>query len=637
MFHKQIYIVHNIEGGGTLKYIRDLKVYPAHFIEIRNQAELQRHTFHPYDVILVQQLCTDITPADLVQLQGKVHLVLCIHDFFWFQVHNPIQPRICAEAYLSTPTISEDTRKLFECATLVIHPSKFTKYHYDRYFPTHNTIVQPHNDLVQRDSIRTNRIEQIIYIGMLHERSEYKGDENVQLLQERYPSYRGFRVQFIYCRHTEDDWPQWIPRIHGWLHLNKWGETFCYGLTKTLNSGLPILYNNIGAYRERIPERGHYFKVAEREEEYTDAKLLYHRFEAWMDYILANQGYSKRVELSKVYHDFYTFLCTNHYIPSVTRYIHKTVQPFAVYFPQFHRLKENDINYYPGMTDTLNLHHYNQTHPPLNAPLLMSASSYRITHALQQEQVRLAKSYGFYGFAVYYYWFTTNDITNKHTIMEKGYHHLFELDFPIFFIWANEDWSNNPAFNTSHVITNTYDDPSFTANINHLMQYFKHPNYYKRNNRPVFYLHHPWCITTEAETKLMERLDEACVMNGFDGICFKRNGIEYDFHPNYKKALPRDYTAYVDQIEQTDCMFFDFNNHPRFHFNERKPCTVYTNVTEQAQQQMMKKALQKDVVLFNAWNEWGECITIEPGTKTWDTRLLMLKHNCLRFLANCEK
>ena len=227
-----------------------------------------------------------------------------------------------------------------------------------------------------------------------------------------------------------------------------------------------------------------------------------------------------------------------------------------------------------------------------------------------------------------------NDITNKHTIMEKGYHDLFRFDFPIFFIWANEDWTNNPAFSTSHLITNTYDDKSFSENINNLMRYFKHPNYYKRNNRPVFYLHHPLCMTSDTQALLMEKIDEACVMNGFDGICFKRKGIEYDFHPTHTNGMTTDYTAYVDKYDP-DCMFFDFNNHPRFHFNKRKPCTVYTNVTEQAQQRMMKKVLQKkDLVLFNAWNEWGECMTMEPGTQTGDTRLLMLKHNCLRFLSN---
>ena len=199
-------------------------------------------------------------------------------------------------------------------------------------------------------------------------------------------------------------------------------------------------------------------------------------------------------------------------------------------------------------------------------------------------------------------------------------------------MWANEDWSNNPAFNTSYTITNTYDEYSFRENIRNLMRYFKHPNYYKRNNRPVFYIHHTWCMTPEEQVLFIKRLNEACVANGFDGIYLKRNGLEYEFHPN--KMYTTDYEAYVDQVEDPDCMFFDFNNHPRFHFNKTKPCTVYTNVTEKAQDQFMKKALRKDIVLLNAWNEWGEHMTMEPGTHTGDTRLLMLKHNCLPFLTN---
>lgn len=639
MFHKQLYILHNIEGGGTLKYIRDLQEYPTHFIEMHNQADLQSHTFHPYDVILVQQLCMDITPADLVRLHEEtgVHLILCIHDFFWFQVHHPIQPKICASAYLHSPTISKDTLQLFERASLVVHPSKFTQQHYAKYFPSHNTLVQPHNDLVQRESKCTQPISKVIRIGMLHERSEYKGDEHVQLLQQRFPYYRGVRVQFVYCVHTEHDWQKWIPSLHGLLHLNKWGETYCYGLTKSLNSGLPILYHNLGAYRERVPVREHYVKVAEREEDWGNVALLYHKCEAWLDYIWANQGKYKYsfLDTTKTRHDFYTFLCTNQHVPTVTAHIHQTVHPFAVYFPQFHRLKENDLNYYLGMTDTLNLHHYNQTHPRLNEPLLMPARMYNATHLpLLQEHVQLAQTHGLKGFAVYYYWFTTNDITHKHTIMEKCYNLLFQLDFPVFFIWANEDWSNNPAFNVSKTITNTYDEKSFQKNINHLMRYFRHRNYYKRNNRPVFYLHHPGYMTTPLQELLMLKMDEACVMNGFDGICFKRNGIEYDFHPNYKQKHSTDYSVYVDQVKEPDCMFFDFNNHPRFHFNKHKPCTQYTNVTEQAQQRFMKKVLKKDVVLLNAWNEWGEGMTMEPGTQTGDTRMLMLKHNCLPFLSD---
>ena len=32
--------------------------------------------------------------------------------------------------------------------------------------------------------------------------------------------------------------------------LNEWGETYGYLLTKIINSGLPLLYNNFGAVKE---------------------------------------------------------------------------------------------------------------------------------------------------------------------------------------------------------------------------------------------------------------------------------------------------------------------------------------------------------------------------------------------------
>jgi hypothetical protein len=49
--------------------------------------------------------------------------------------------------------------------------------------------------------------------------------------------------------------------IHSILFLNKWGETYCYSLTHALQSSIPLLYSNIGAFTERIPKLEHYFLV----------------------------------------------------------------------------------------------------------------------------------------------------------------------------------------------------------------------------------------------------------------------------------------------------------------------------------------------------------------------------------------
>lgn len=44
---------------------------------------------------------------------------------------------------------------------------------------------------------------------------------------------------------------------------------------------------------------------------------------------------------------------------------------------------------------------------------------------LIQRQVDIAKSFGIYGFAVYYYWFSVNSITNRHLIMENCFNQFF--------------------------------------------------------------------------------------------------------------------------------------------------------------------------------------------------------------------
>jgi hypothetical protein len=637
---KRIFIIHNIEGGGTMKYIKDICLL-HNCIIIRNKKELLSYTFHPYDLILVQQLFTDIHPSDILHIYKEtgVPYIICIHDFYWFHVKSTIDLKECGSGYLNLPIISKETKTLFNKASLVIHPSHFTKQQYDNYFPTHNTIVQPHNDIEVKPCKCIPLIQDTIRIGV-HELSEYKGAENIKLLQ-KYTKYKKYSIEFVFLKYDETNWRD--IKVHGMLHLNKWGETYCYALTKSLQLGVPILYNNIGAFRERIPPHEHYFKVADSESEYYDSKKLYKRFEEWLNYIIQQQGKCEIVKDNMIVHDLYKFLCKEEYNP-IYKKIHEKVQPFAVYFPQFHRIKENDVNYYPGMTDAINLYHHNQTNPPLNEPILAPILEYNLTNPdIIKQQVNIAKNHGIYGFAIYYYWFSINDITYKHTIMEKCYDLLFQQSFPLFFIWANEDWTNNPSFNTTHKIINKYDTESVQKNSNHLMRYFKHPNYYKLNNKPVFYIHHPLHIPNIQDFHSI--LNKTCKQHGFDGVLLRINGMEdndietYDFHPNYKnlestdniRLVTANYTNYVNEIEKTNCLFFGFNNNPRFHFSKIKPCTVFINKTEQAQLTMIQK-MTDGLVLINSWNEWGEDMAIEPGTLTKNNLLLMIKYYLINSL-----
>jgi hypothetical protein len=35
--------------------------------------------------------------------------------------------------------------------------------------------------------------------------------------------------------------------------------------------------------------------------------------------------------------------------------IHQKIMPYAIYFPQFHEIEENNVNFYKGFTDMVNL------------------------------------------------------------------------------------------------------------------------------------------------------------------------------------------------------------------------------------------------------------------------------------------
>ena len=267
-------------------------------------------------------------------------------------------------------------------------------------------------------------------------------------------------------------------------------------------------------------------------------------------------------------------------------------------------------------------------------------------------QIDIAKQYGIYGFATYYYWFSENTITHKHTIMEDGYKNLFKKkNYNIFFIWANENWSGNDAFNTSAKILNTYDIISFNKNINNLMRYFKHPNYYKIDNKPVFYIHHPYFLTNDEISTFDNLLNKTCIKNGFNGaiLCLNNHVKQYDnnnysCHPLYKNIKTHDYKEYIETYlndNNKNSIFFDFNNSARlYNPNKLDKRTIFTDITIYNQDTFINTVFDtykdKDeinkIVLINSWNEWGENMAIEPGNINLNKYLLLLKSNLYRFI-----
>jgi hypothetical protein len=160
------------------------------------------------------------------------------------------------------------------------------------------------------------KVTNTINIGVFHNVSEVKGSEYVSYLMKTYSSFRGTSINYFIVgvtigNYKEDQFFQLLNKynIHGLFLLNKYGESWCYLLTKYLFSGLPILYNNIGSFRERITPLENRFSVGDTDG-MIDITRLCKRYEDMLNYIMINSN-GKRVwtdsdELIKP--EFYTKL-----------------------------------------------------------------------------------------------------------------------------------------------------------------------------------------------------------------------------------------------------------------------------------------------------------------------------------------
>jgi hypothetical protein len=458
-----------------------------------------------------------------------------------------------------------------------------------------------------------------------------------------------------------------------WIETSIWPETYSYTSTILMLTQLPILYQK-KSFPSVIEDRTSTYKNKYEFENIqmilNNKNLITNRKQNYF-YTIDNRIYS-----NSFWDSYFVYKEPKKIIPpSPKSYgLINNITPYCVYFPQFHAFDENNKNFYEDFTDIKNLEYVkdNLTHIPIMTPSfkdfkLNNLSDYDLGEnvSIIQKQIDLLEQYKMSGFAMYYYWFSTNTITKKNMIMEKVIDRFFSNDIDmkgrkVFFIWANEDWTKNPAFGkTNDRVENYYDLYNVNKNADNLMKYFKHSNYLKIDNKPVFFLHHPWFLSRYELDLFSRNLREKCIDNGFDGVHFILNSMSkfysgyshYDFHFNYKNDKSGsvsidssgnrilDYGKYIDSIDYSNknikTLVFDFDNRIRLAKPDKlQLATVCKNNTPENQYKMINKTVDsyKDTVdeidkimLINAWNEWGEKMAIEPSCERWDYYLNLIK------------
>ena len=302
----RVFIIHNNRKGGVNKYINDImnEYINNEYIFIENKEMLYENNYSAHDILFIQNLLyCNIKIDDIIRLYDKFHckIIIAIHDFVWLCQDKHNYTNDIPSAYLnSNISVSSEVKQLLSLAEKVIMNSQFTYDVYSKHFDSSNFIMCYPNDYNVQPGIKN--IPEIknkcIHIGIFSPLSKFKGELYVQYLKDKFEcdtiTFQIVGQNIPY--YEENEFYDYIRKynINGFLLLNEWGETYGYLLTKIINSGLPLLYNNFGAVKERISgTQEHYFKVYDNEhygEVIIDYTVLDSQFNKFVEYINMNHG-----------------------------------------------------------------------------------------------------------------------------------------------------------------------------------------------------------------------------------------------------------------------------------------------------------------------------------------------------------
>ncbi|RKI92363.1 hypothetical protein D7V94_06690 [Parablautia intestinalis] len=338
-----------------------------------------------------------------------------------------------------------------------------------------------------------------------------------------------------------------------------------------------------------------------------------------------------------------------------------SMKVIAMYLPQFHKVKENDLWWGEGFSDWVSAQnttacfegHY-QPHLPLNNYYydLMQKET-------MQWQADMMHKYGVDGMCIYHYWFE-----NGRRILEKPAENLLkwkDIDMPFCFCWANETWARswgnikeaNSWTNVLEVkgdnerailLNQDYGDVnSWKEHFDYLYPFFKDSRYIKIDGRPLFLIYKSKLLTC-----LKDMLDcwrKWAKEKGFPdlyiiGCNCSGNEFLYLDAELYHEPL-RGSRGLVENLFDSDIKRIDYSAVWNNILSEPPKDNTYYGafvgyddtprrgiegvVVENGSPElfgdfltklMAKNAAQgNDITFINAWNEWGEGMHLEPDQK----------------------
>jgi hypothetical protein len=181
------------------------------------------------------------------------------------------------------------------------------------------------------------------------------------------------------------------------------------------------------------------------------------------------------------------------------------VKRYAIFFPQFHQVRVNDLAWGYGFSDwalvaAANAFDYWERRSP-------ACGFYDLAKASDvQAQLNAAAVAGLEGFGLYHYHFSDGPELDA---VERYLRRSRPPDgFQYFFIWANENWSRRWAGRDTEIlktVSPTPDRKQISEHVNYLKPFMESEFYTTIENRPMFVIYRPDAFKDPAATLTLYR------------------------------------------------------------------------------------------------------------------------------------
>ena len=192
----------------------------------------------------------------------------------------------------------------------------------------------------------------------------------------------------------------------------------------------------------------------------------------------------------------------------------------AAYFPQFHRIAENDRWWGDGFTDWVNVRRAKPLFPGHAQPRVPLGGKYydQTQEDVIRWQVDLAREHAIHGFCHYHYWFDGVHLLSEPT---RVFLEHKDIAMPFCLAWANESWSRRWDGQDKEILQAQTHEPSVESwqrHFDYLIKAWTDERALRIDSKPVFVIYRPFRIKQLA--RMLDFWQTQARRHGLDGIHF---------------------------------------------------------------------------------------------------------------------